>query len=109
MIMANRLLLFTGKERDIETGLDYFGARYFSAAQGTFSSPDPLLNAGRPDNPQTWNKYGYTLNNPLKYTDPTGLYEWAQKGADDDAQGQANRPQVRDAFATVRVAAGQCQ
>ncbi len=33
---------FTGKERDAETGLDYFGARYMSSAQGRFTSPDPL-------------------------------------------------------------------
>lgn len=32
----------TGKERDAETGLDYFGARYMSSAQGRFTSPDPL-------------------------------------------------------------------
>ena len=71
------------------------------------TSPDPLLNAGRPDNPQTWNKYAYTLNNPLKYTDPTGLYEWSQKCGDDDAQCQANRQQFRDALATIRNAANQ--
>ncbi|WP_162179815.1 RHS repeat-associated core domain-containing protein [Bryobacter aggregatus] len=34
---------FTGKERDGETGLDYFGARYMSAAQGRFTSPDPMI------------------------------------------------------------------
>ena len=33
---------FTGRERDAETGLDYFGARYMSAAQGRFTSPDPI-------------------------------------------------------------------
>ncbi|MEO8660108.1 MAG: RHS repeat-associated core domain-containing protein, partial [Bryobacteraceae bacterium] len=33
---------FTGKERDAETGLDYFGARYFSGAQGRFTTPDPI-------------------------------------------------------------------
>jgi RHS repeat-associated protein len=38
---------FTGKERDAETGLDYFGARYFSGAQGRFTSPDlPLIDQG---------------------------------------------------------------
>jgi RHS repeat-associated protein len=65
--------VFTGKERDAETGLDYFGARYMSAAQGRFTSPDM---AG-PDltNPQTFNKYRYALNNPLRYVDPNGLYE----------------------------------
>jgi RHS repeat-associated protein len=67
---------FTGKERDAETGLDYFGARYMASAQGRFTSPDPLLNSGRPWMPQSWNRYAYTLNNPLRFTDPTGLYEW---------------------------------
>ena len=65
---------FTGKERDGESGLDYFGARYYGSSMGRFMSPDPLLNSGRPDNPQTWNRYSYVLNNPLKMVDPTGLY-----------------------------------
>jgi len=67
----------TGKERDSETGLDYFGARYFSGAQGRFTSPDW---AATPEavpyatlaDPQTLNLYGYVRNNPLKSTDPTG-------------------------------------
>ena len=67
---------FTGKERDAETGLDYFGARYFASAQGRFSSPDPLLGSANPLDPQSWNRYTYGLNNPLRYTDPFGLYEW---------------------------------
>jgi RHS repeat-associated protein len=58
---------FTGKERDAETGLDYFGARYFSGAQGRFTSPDPL--PGWPQDPQSWNMYAYGRNNPLKYVD----------------------------------------
>lgn len=68
--------MITGKERDSESGLDYFGARYFGSSMGRFMSPDPLLSSGRPWNPQTWNRYAYALNNPLRYTDPTGLYEW---------------------------------
>ncbi len=67
----------SSKERDAETGLDYFGARYYSGAQGRFTSPDPLLNSGRPWEPQSWNRYAFVLNNPLKFTDPTGLYEFA--------------------------------
>ncbi len=72
----------SGKERDAESGLDYFGARYFSGAQGRFTSPDPLSiveEANSPEelaeflsNPQQWNKYAYSLNNPLKYVDPDG-------------------------------------
>jgi RHS repeat-associated protein len=65
---------FTGKERDAESGNDYFGARYYASTMGRFLSPDPLLNSGRPDNPQTWNRYAYGLNNPLRNFDPTGLY-----------------------------------
>ena len=73
---------FTGKERDQEGGLDFFGARYLSAAQGRFTSPDPhnILTETSSDeeftafisNPQNWNRYAYVLNNPLSMTDPDG-------------------------------------
>ncbi len=67
-------LKFTGKERDAETGLDYFGARYMSSAQGRFTSPDPtFLSEQRLFDPQQWNLYSYTRNNPLKYVDPDGM------------------------------------
>jgi RHS repeat-associated protein len=67
----------TGKERDAETGLDYFGARYFSGAEGRFTSPDwadkpePVPFANLSD-PQTLNLYGYVRNNPLSKADPDG-------------------------------------
>ena len=64
---------FTLKERDNETGLDYFFARYYSSTQGRFTSVDPLMASARTANPQTFNRYSYTLNNPLRYVDPTGL------------------------------------
>lgn len=67
------MLEFTGKERDAETGLDYFGARYFSGAQGRFTSPDPvMLSKQRIFDPQQWNMYGYSRNNPLVMIDPDG-------------------------------------
>ena len=66
---------FTGKERDGEMGLDYFGARYLSGAMGRFVSADPLLASGGAEGPQTWNRYAYVLNNPLRYVDPTGMKE----------------------------------
>jgi RHS repeat-associated protein len=64
---------FTGKERDEESGLDYFGARYLSAAQGRFTSPDPAFEFGRSiHDPQMWNRYAYVRNNPFKFVDPDG-------------------------------------
>ncbi len=68
---------FTGKERDAETGLDYFGARYFSSAQGRWTSPDwsavpqPVPYA-KLENPQSLNLYQYVLNNPLSQKDDDG-------------------------------------
>src|SRR5258708_21680459 len=54
---------FTGKERDTETGLDNFGARYNSSSIGRFMTPDPL--GGEKIDPQTLNKYSYVRNNPI--------------------------------------------
>jgi RHS repeat-associated protein len=64
---------FTQKERDSESGLDYFLARYYSSAQGRFTSPDPKPRSAHRVNPQSWSRYTYTLNNPLKYIDPDGM------------------------------------
>ena len=63
---------FTGKERDSESGLDYFGKRYFAGSIGRFSSTDPGPYVWR--DPQTLNRYTYTRNNPLRFVDPNGMY-----------------------------------
>jgi RHS repeat-associated protein len=63
---------FTAKERDSESNLDYFLARYHSGAQGRFTSVDPGNAGAYRNDPQTWNGYSYARNNPLLYTDPTG-------------------------------------
>lgn len=63
---------FTGKERDGETGLDYFGFRYYSGAQGRWTSPDQPFADQHPEDPQSWNMYAYVRNNPLKNIDPNG-------------------------------------
>lgn len=64
---------FTSKERDSESGLDYFLARYYSSAQGRFTSLDPENAGATRKDPQSWNGYAYARNNPLKYVDPDGL------------------------------------
>ena len=65
---------FSGKERDVESGLDYYGARYFANFYYRFTSVDPIIN--RQDalgNPQLWNLYAFCRNNPITYWDPTGM------------------------------------
>jgi RHS repeat-associated protein len=64
---------FTGQRLDSATGLYYYGARYYDPGIGRFISADTIV----PDfaNPQSLNRYTYVLNNPLKYTDPTGMQE----------------------------------
>jgi len=71
-------LQFTGHERDaafVGNGSvnlpDYFHARYYDPARGRFLSVDPKPRS-RLAIPQTWNRYSYALNNPLKYVDPDG-------------------------------------
>jgi RHS repeat-associated protein len=66
-------LRFAGKERDLETGLDYFGARYYGSRLGRFTGVDPVYDVGPSlADPQRWNRYSYSLNNPYRYTDPDG-------------------------------------
>lgn len=63
---------FTSKERDIETGLDFFEARYYASMHGRFTSADEPFADQSVDNPQSWNLYSYVRNNPLVMVDPTG-------------------------------------
>ena len=69
---SNRLK-FTGKERDAESGLDYFGARFYSGSYGRWMSPDPSMTGQILELPQSWNKYAYEYNRPLYGSDPDGL------------------------------------
>ena len=71
---TNDPYMFTSKERDAESGLDYFPARSYSSNMGRWMSPDPsALYFADPSNPQTLNLYSYVGNNPLAFTDPLGL------------------------------------
>ena len=73
---------FTGYQKDTETGLDFAEARMYENRLGRFTAVDPLLASGRSANPQTFNRYIYTSNNPIIRTDPTGL-DWFKKYNDE--------------------------
>ena len=98
---------FTGKERDQETGLDYFGARYYRANTGRFTTVDPVYT-WRENllDPQRWNRYTYARNNPLRYIDPNGeqvaeaIRQWGQQ-----AQGFPDQRAVAIGGALIIVAA----
>ncbi|MCG7853988.1 MAG: RHS repeat-associated core domain-containing protein, partial [Methanosarcinaceae archaeon] len=60
------------KERDSESQLDYFGARYYDKAQYRFISVDPMISPWTIERPQRWNLYSYCGNNPETYVDPDG-------------------------------------
>src|SRR5882724_2106228 len=91
---------FTSKERENETGLDYFLARYYSSTQGRFTGVDPYNPITQSKNadqfnahlvrPQNWNRYVYVLNNPQRYVDPDGekvfvvLYTYGNSGRGGD-------------------------
>jgi len=69
-------VLFTGKSRDYDSGLDFFGARYSSYLLFRFLSVDPgQIHKGHITNPQKWNRYTYVINNPLLLVDITGNEE----------------------------------
>lgn len=67
---------YTGRERDEETGLYYYRARYFDPAVGTFVSEDPL-GFGAGDS----NVYRYVFNSPTNYVDPSGLFSVWVRGS----------------------------
>nr|WP_295809531.1 RHS repeat-associated core domain-containing protein [uncultured Apibacter sp.] len=62
----NTPYLFNGKELDEETGSYYYGARYYNPRESIFISVDPLFE-------KTGTPYQYTYQNPIRFTDPTGM------------------------------------
>ncbi len=101
--------LYTGQESDTETGLYYYGARFYDPALARFVQPDSMLP--EPYDPQQLNRYSYVINNPLVYTDPTG--NWPSKAdiksawnkLTSKAKGAYNKwENKRDNFVTSRPA-----
>ena len=63
---------FTGQREDATIGLYYYGARYYDSVLGRFAQADTIVPD--PGDPQALNRYSYALNNPLRYSDPTGMF-----------------------------------
>jgi RHS repeat-associated protein len=64
---------FTSYERDAETGLDYAVSRPYSSVAGRFLSADPYKASGHLVDPQSWDRYAYTRNNPANRIDRSGM------------------------------------
>jgi RHS repeat-associated protein len=98
---------FTGKERDAESGNDYFGARYYASSMGRFLSPDWSAQAepvpyAKLDNPQSLNLYSYMYNSPLGGVDADGHWPgWLDNGVADTRQWAAEHPRTMEAAAAV--------
>ena len=73
---------FTGHQHLDSSGFIHMNGRLYDPVLGRFLSPDPIVQA--PTNSQNWNRYSYVLNNPLRYTDPSGYQASSDQGGDCD-------------------------
>ncbi|MGE0104665.1 MAG: RHS repeat-associated core domain-containing protein [Blastocatellales bacterium] len=73
---------FTGYERDQATGLDYANARMYKNVRGRFMQPDPIGLEAADTSPQSLNRYAYVSNDPINFSDPTGLIKCGDIGGD---------------------------
>jgi RHS repeat-associated protein len=85
---------YTSQREDLSTNLMFYRARYFSPALGRFLSADTMV----PDekNPQNLNRFAYTLNNPLRFTDPSGHFCLGGKTGDEPTPCADPKPQTPD-------------
>jgi RHS repeat-associated protein len=98
---------YTGKERDNESGLDYFGARYNASSMGRFMTPDPInIIKQKLLDPQQWNMYAYVRNSPLRFVDPTGMYTCHGSTPDCDRIKKAYKS-AQDALASAKKGSAQ--
>jgi RHS repeat-associated protein len=99
--------LFTGQERDFETGLDYFNARQLATGRGRFTSVDPfsVVPSGAGD-PQRYGVYTYAGNNPLRFVDPAGLEWWEMSSSLIMALWKSTLPRMEEPF-RVSISSGE--
>ncbi len=110
---------FTGKERDTESGNDYFGARYYASNVGRFMSPDwsakiEPVPYSKLDDPQSLNLYSYVRNNPLSHDDPDGhdcptcqkIMNWLSSSHSSSASASGAAGQATSSSGGLTVTAG---
>ncbi|WP_171013970.1 RHS repeat-associated core domain-containing protein [Chitinivorax sp. B] len=90
---------YTGKTHDDDTGLDYFGARYYDAVAGRFLAMDPV--DVKAEKLHSFNRYGYANNNPYRFVDPDGR---SPEGAGDADKGGDSLGSHDRSFAGVTLA-----
>jgi RHS repeat-associated protein len=95
---------FTGKERDAESGLDNFTARYYGSSLGRFMTADDGSDQD-PGNPQGWNLYSYVRNNPVSNTDPTGKCTYSNGKYTPDSVSDCSEVEDKSVPPTVTVTA----
>jgi RHS repeat-associated protein len=72
--LANDQVKFATYTRDSATGLDYADQRYYASTFGRFMTPDPYHGSAGATKPESWNRYAYTVGDPVNYKDPQGLF-----------------------------------
>lgn len=95
---------FTGEDFDPETGLLYFGGRYYDPTLARFTIPDPYIP--RPSDPQAFNRYAYVRNNPVNRIDPSGYEDSADSdgaGCCGESSDSDDSPATPDATATISI------
>jgi RHS repeat-associated protein len=97
---------FTSYERDAETDLDFAQARMYHKNHGRFTSVDPTLKSVSFDEPQTWNRYVYVTNNPLRFVDPLGLWKLEYTNVYKDVEVEEDGKKViKKVFVGVQITA----
>ncbi len=104
---------YTGYQKDAETELDFAEARMYQNKHGRFTAPDPLMSSASPLDPQTFNRYTYTGNNPVNATDPSGL-DWCQSNnsdirfAGENVQCKSGESNVTGQSGNIKVCGPEC-
>jgi len=83
---------FTGYQKDTETSLDFAEARMYQNQHGRFTAVDPLLASGKSADPQTFNRYVYTMNRPLMFVDTLGLQAATPAPTQKDKDAESQKP-----------------